>query len=63
MDKDLKDILTYGFGTLVGYIVLFSFLVKYVQDINLIIIYTILLIIVIWQCYIQIKISKGGENE
>ncbi|MBS3143284.1 hypothetical protein J4446_00180 [Candidatus Woesearchaeota archaeon] len=58
MDKDLKDVLTYFFGTLVGEIVFFSGVYTLIKDIHLTIIYNILAVIIIWLVYLQIKISK-----
>ena len=43
MDKDFQDVLTYGLGTVVGYVTVISALYVFVKDYHLILIYTILL--------------------
>jgi len=64
MDKDLKDIITYGFGTLVGYSIIIGAMYIFIKDKHLLFIYTLFISIIIWLSYIQIKISKikkGGR--
>jgi len=59
----MKDVLTYGGGTIFGYAAFLSLLIQLTQDINLIILYTLILIIFLWLVFIQIKLSKqkGGD--
>lgn len=65
MDKDLKDVLIYGGGTLFGYSAFLTFILQLTKDVHLIIIDTLLLIILLWLMFIQIKLNKrrGYKDE
>ena len=65
MDKDLKDALMYGGGTIFGYSAFLTLLLQFTKDTNLLTIYTLFLIVFIWLFYIQLKLSKkiGGKND
>jgi len=64
MDKDLKDILTYGLGTLVSYSVIIGFINTLTKNIKDTIVYVLLITIFMWLIYLQVKISKrqGGKK-
>ena len=65
MDEDLKDVIKYVLGTFVGYTAFWTLLTRIVSDLNLIIIYTLILTAFLWLAYLQAKISKikGGEKD
>jgi len=65
MDEDLKDVIKYVLGVIVGYTAFLTLLTKIVKDINLLLIYVLILTIFLWLSYMQIKISKikGGEKK
>ena len=63
MDKDLKDVLTYGLGTIITYSLLIGFISSLTKDIHLIIIYTCLVTIFMCLWYFKIKISKLLKEE
>jgi len=63
MDKELKDSLTYVGGTIIGGITFISVIYQFTKDIHQIITYVILLILIIWVSYIQIKMPKKKEGK
>ena len=58
MDEDLKDVLKYVLGAIVGYTAFWTLLTRIVTDLNLIIVYTLILTAFLWLAYLQAKISK-----
>lgn len=58
IDNDLKDVLKYFFGTLIGGATFMGIIYQFVKDSNLMIIYMLLIIIFIWLFYIQVKLNK-----
>lgn len=63
MDEDLKNVLTYFFGTILGVGTLITTISKFTKDLNFIIIYTTLTIIFVWLVYIQVKIYRLKEGK
>ena len=53
MDEDLKNVLSYGAGTIFGYSAFLSVLLQFTQDIHLILIDTCLLVLFLWLLFIQ----------
>jgi len=58
----LKDVLTYGGGTIFGYSGFIAFIYQFTKDLNLIIIYILLLTLFLWMAFIQIKIKRRKIN-
>ncbi len=58
MDKDLKEVLTYGAGTIFGYSTFISLIYQFTKDLHLIIIDILLLTLFLWMTFIQIKVNK-----
>ena len=65
MDGDLKDVLKYVLGAIVGYIAFWTLLTRIIKDFNIIIIYTLILTTFLWLIYLHMKIFKikGGEKD
>ena len=65
MDEDLKDVLKYVLGAIVGYIAFWTLLTRIIKDFNIIIIYTLILTTFLWLIYLHMKIFKikGGEKD
>ena len=64
MDKDLKDVLTYGGGTIFGYSSFITLIYQFTRDLHLIMIDILLLTLFLWTLFIQIKVNKqkgGGK--
>ena len=58
MDKDLKDVLVYGLGSVVGFVTIISALYVIVRDVHLILIYSMLLTILFWLAYLNKKVTR-----
>jgi len=58
MDKDLKDVLVYGLGSVVGFVTIISGLYVIVRDVHLILIYSMLLTILFWLAYLNKKVTR-----
>ena len=63
MDKELKDSLTYVGGTIIGGVTFISIIYQFTKEIHQIITYVILLILIVWIFYIQMKLSNKKEGK
>lgn len=63
MDKDLKDVMTYGGGTIFGYSTFIALIYQFTKDLHLIIIDILILTLFLWMLFIQIKLNKKGKKE
>jgi len=58
MDKDLKDVLTYVLGGIVGYATIAGSMTLFVKDMLTILLYLTLLTIIIWLAYLNRKVVR-----
>jgi hypothetical protein len=62
VDQDLKDALVYGFGTVAAFCTFIAVLIQVTRDLQWIVNYTLLLVILVWLMYIQTKLTRISQE-